>query len=90
MEKNKLKTSSSKTNQQKIWSGIVVSDKTDKTIIVKVERVVPHPLYTKRFTVSRKFAVHDVENKFKVGDIVSFEKTRPISKTKHWQVINTK
>jgi small subunit ribosomal protein S17 len=67
--------------------GTVVSDKMDKTIVVQIDRVKVHALYGKRFKVGKKFKVHDPENKFKTGDIVSFVETRPLSKEKRWIVI---
>lgn len=67
--------------------GIVVSDKNDKTIVVKVETVRKHPKYQKRYTVSRKYKVHDEANQYKVGDKVSFVECRPLSKDKRWRVI---
>ena len=68
-------------------SGTVVSDKSDKTIVVKVERVKQHPKYKKRYTVSRKYHVHDPKNEYKVGDKVTFTECRPISKNKRWRVL---
>ncbi|MAF14320.1 MAG: 30S ribosomal protein S17 [Parcubacteria group bacterium] len=70
------------------FEGIVASDKGDKTIIVEVRRTKIHSKYLKRFIVSKKYAVHDPANKYKVGDKVSFVETRPISKNKRWIVIN--
>ena len=64
--------------------GIVVSDKMDKTIVVKVERVKIHPKYKKRFKVHKKYKVHDEKNERKVGDKVVIEETRPLSKDKRW------
>jgi small subunit ribosomal protein S17 len=72
---------------KKVLKGIVVSNKMDKTVVVKVDRLVSHPLYKKRFTRSRKFKAHDPENKCNLGDIVLIQESRPISKEKHWQVI---
>ncbi|MFH1413092.1 MAG: 30S ribosomal protein S17 [bacterium] len=67
--------------------GQVVSDKMDKTIVVKVDRVKVHPKYHKRYTLSKKYKVHDSNNKFKIGDRVEFVESRPLSKDKHWRVI---
>ena len=69
------------------FNGIVVSDKSAKTIVVKVESVKIHPKYQKRYTVSRKYKVHDENNKFKVGDKVTFVECRPLSRDKRWRVI---
>lgn len=63
-------------------SGVVISAKADKTLVVEVKRVTMHPIYKKRFTVRKKFYVHDEDNSFKEGDIVSFLQTRPMSKLK--------
>jgi small subunit ribosomal protein S17 len=68
--------------------GVVVSDKNDKTIVVKVETVKKHPKYHKRYVVSRKYKVHDEANKYHVGDKVSFMECRPLSRDKRWRVIN--
>jgi small subunit ribosomal protein S17 len=67
--------------------GTVVSDKSDKTVIVRVERRVKHPLYGKFITRSKKFAAHDADNTFKEGDIVRIQECRPLSKRKTWEVI---
>ena len=67
--------------------GIVISDKADKTITVRVERRVPHPLYRKIIRRSKKFAAHDPDNRCKVGETVRIRECRPISKSKTWEVI---
>ncbi len=69
------------------FQGIVVSDKMDKTIVVKVERIKKHPKYKKRYKVFKKFKVHDEKNEAKVGDKVIFEECRPLSKEKRWRLI---
>ena len=69
------------------FEGIVVSDKADKTVIVKVERVEMNPIYKKFLKSTRKFAAHDEENKFKAGDVVRIQECPPISKRKKWIVI---
>ena len=66
--------------------GVVVSDKSDKTIVVKVDRVKIHPKYHKRYKVSRKYKVHDEANEFHVGDKVNFIECRPLSRDKRWRV----
>lgn len=66
--------------------GTVVSDVQDKTITVAVSRSVTHSLYGKRYTVTKKFAVHDEKNKAHVGDQVEITETRPISKRKSWKL----
>ena len=71
---------------KRILVGTVVSDKTDKTVTVLVERKVKHPLYGKIIRRSKKYHAHDEGNEFKPGDTVRIEETRPISKTKSWVV----
>ena len=72
---------------RRIMWGTVVSDKRDKTVTVEVERRVMHPVYKKFITRSKKYSAHDEHNKFKVGDRVRIRETRPISKTKCWEVL---
>ncbi|MCP4327322.1 MAG: 30S ribosomal protein S17 [Alphaproteobacteria bacterium] len=72
---------------KRVLRGTVVSDKGDKTVIVKVERRVMHPMYKKFITRSNRFAAHDADNKYKIGDVVHIEECRPISKRKTWQVL---
>jgi small subunit ribosomal protein S17 len=67
--------------------GVVVSDKGDKTVIVRVERRVQHPEYKKFIRKEKRYAAHDPENRFKVGDAVRIRECRPISKTKTWEVL---
>lgn len=66
--------------------GRVVSDKMDKTVVVLVERRVPHKLYRKIVTKRSKFVVHDPESRCQLGDVVQIVETRPLSKTKRWRV----
>ncbi|GAA4040882.1 30S ribosomal protein S17 [Parerythrobacter jejuensis] len=73
---------------KRILIGSVTSDKTDKTVTVKVERKVKHPLYGKIIRRSKKYHAHDENNDYKLGDIVRIEETKPISKTKTWAVID--
>ncbi|OQA39362.1 MAG: 30S ribosomal protein S17 [Parcubacteria group bacterium ADurb.Bin316] len=70
--------------------GIVVSNKMTKTIVVRVDSVSVHPKYKKRYTVSKKYKVHDEKGQFQEGDKVSFVECRPISKDKRWRVIYSK
>jgi small subunit ribosomal protein S17 len=72
---------------KRILQGIVVSDTCDKTVIVRVERRVMHPIYKKFVTTSKKYAAHDAGNRHRVGEAVRIEESRPISKTKHWVVL---
>jgi len=68
------------------FHGVVVSDKNDKTVVVKVETVKKHPKYQKRYIVSRKYKVHDEQNQYHVGDKVTFVECRPLSRDKRWRV----
>jgi len=72
---------------KRILTGTVVSDKMDKTVVVRVERRVMHPVYKKFIRRSKKYAAHDPNNVHKVGDTVRIQETRPLSKTKKWEVI---
>jgi len=73
---------------KRVLQGVVVSDKQDKTIVVKVERRFTHPLLKKTVRRSKKYHAHDEANHFKAGDVVSIEETKPISKLKTWVVLN--
>ena len=72
---------------KRILQGVVISDKSDKTITVKVTRRVTHERYKKIVSMSKKYAAHDEKNQFKTGDIVSIVECRPISKNKSWEVV---
>ena len=72
---------------KRILQGVVVSDKQDKTVTVLVERQVMHPVYKKFIKKSKKYAAHDENNQFKVGDTVRIEECAPVSKNKTWTVI---
>ena len=72
---------------KRILQGVVVSDKGDKTVVVKVERRLMHPLYKKFISKSKKFSAHDAENRFKIGDRVRIQECPPISKSKSYTVI---
>jgi small subunit ribosomal protein S17 len=72
---------------KRVLTGTVVSDKTDKTVVVRVERRVKHPLYGKIIRLSKKYHAHDEGNEFKAGETVRIEETRPISKLKTWTVL---
>ena len=77
-----------KTNKGAILSGVVTGGKMDKTVVVAVSRFVKHPLYGKFYKVSKKYKVHDEENKYKKGDKVRIIETEPISKNKFFKVIS--
>lgn len=72
---------------RKVRIGVVVSDRADKTVVVKVERRFPHPLYGKQVTRTKKYHAHDEANEYRVGDTVRIVETRPLSKTKRWRVL---
>ena len=72
---------------RRVMQGVVVSDKMDKTVTVKVERRVMHSLYKKFIRRSKKYSAHDENNTCKVGDVVSIRECRPISKNKRWEVL---
>ena len=72
---------------KRILKGVVVSDKADKTVVVRVERRLMHPLYKKFISKSKKFSAHDAENRCKVGDQVRIQECPPISKSKSYTVI---
>jgi small subunit ribosomal protein S17 len=72
---------------KRILQGVVVSDKQNKTIVVKVERRFTHPLLKKTVRRSKNFHAHDENNRCKVGDTVSIEETKPISRLKRWAVV---
>ena len=73
---------------KRVLTGTVVSDKGDKTVVVRVERRVKHPLYGKIIKLSKKYHAHDAANEFHVGEIVRIEECAPISKLKTWRVID--
>ncbi len=72
---------------RRILNGTVVSNAGDKTVVVRVERRLMHPVYKKFIRRSKKYAVHDAANRCAVGEAVRIRETRPLSKTKHWEVI---
>lgn len=72
--------------RRKTRVGVVVSDKSDKTVVVKVERRFAHPLYGKQMTRSKKYHAHDENNEYHIGDTVRITETRPLSKLKRWRV----
>lgn len=74
---------------RRILQGVVVSDKQNKTVVVKVERRFTHPLLKKTVRRSKKYHAHDETNAHKVGDIVSIEESKPVSRLKRWTIIHT-
>lgn len=73
--------------KRKVFVGVVVSDKMDKTVVVAVDRLARHPLYKKVVRRTSKFYAHDEHNECRVGDIVEIMETRPLSKLKRWRVV---
>jgi small subunit ribosomal protein S17 len=88
MAEQTKETKQETTSRKKVLQGVVVSNKTDKTITVKTERQVSHPLYKKYYKVSKKVTAHDENNECGEGDIVRVQEIRPLSKTKRWNLIN--
>ena len=74
-------------NVRKVRVGKVVSDKMNKTVVVAVERKVPHALYNKPMVSTKRFKAHDEHNECQVGDTVKIVETRPLSKDKCWRVV---
>lgn len=72
---------------KRVLQGVVVSDKADKTVVVRVERRVMHPIYKKTVRRFKKYAAHDEQNRFKVGNMVQIVESRPMSRTKRWAVV---
>ncbi|MBI2577399.1 MAG: 30S ribosomal protein S17 [Candidatus Wildermuthbacteria bacterium] len=72
---------------KKTLTGIIVSNKMQKTVVVEVERWTVHPKYRRRMKIHKRYKAHDEKNEFNPGDKVEIEETRPISKDKRWRVI---
>jgi len=82
-----MSEASEQQKNRKEREGEVVSDKMDKTIVVRVDRRFRHPLYKKVLTRSKKFYAHDAEGTAKAGDVVKIRETRPLSKLKRWELV---
>ena len=82
---NKQKAADRATRKTRI--GLVVSDKMEKTVVVAIERRVPHPVYGKMVTRTKRVKAHDEDNSAKTGDTVKIVETRPLSKDKRWRVV---
>ena len=78
----------SEQGQRKVRQGTVVGDRTEKTVVVAVERTLAHPLYGKQISQRKKYHAHDENNDYRIGDIVRIEETRPLSKLKRWRVLD--
>ncbi len=74
--------------QKKILQGVVISDRMDKTAVVKVERTIQHPLYKRTLKSTKKYKVHDEENSCGTGDRVRLIECKPVSKQKNWRLLN--
>lgn len=86
MNKENKEVKENKEKKGRLFRGVIVSDKMDKTVTVLVNRYRKHPKYKKRYKISKKYKAHDENNKFKTGDKVVIQETRPISKDKKWEV----
>lgn len=80
-------TAATTRSARKTRQGVVVSDKMDKTVVVAIERRVPHPVYGKMVTRTKRLKAHDEQNSAKVGDTVRIVETRPLSKDKRWRLL---
>jgi small subunit ribosomal protein S17 len=80
-------SSSSERGRRKVRTGVVVSDKMDQTVVVRIDRQVRHSLYGKTVRRSSKLAAHDEQNDAHIGDTVRLMETRPVSKSKRWRVV---
>ncbi len=74
-------------SHRKIRVGVVVSNKMDKTVVVRVTRHAEHPLYGKRIIRAKKYVAHDAENVCRMGDQIRIRETRPLSRTKRWELV---
>jgi len=74
-------------NKRKVRVGTVISDKMDKSIVVRVDRTIRHPLYQKTFRTFTKLYAHDENNEARVGDVVRVMETRPLSAKKRWRLV---
>ncbi|MEI6352325.1 MAG: 30S ribosomal protein S17 [Candidatus Nomurabacteria bacterium] len=81
-----MNTQNTTKNRKKI-DGVVVSDKMDKTVVVNAQRFVKHKKYGKFYKIDKKYKAHDENNEYKIGDKVTIEETRPISKSKNFKVL---
>ncbi len=84
-----MSTTDSRSDRTRTLAGVVVSDASDKTVVVAVTTVKSHPVYKKRYKVTKKYAAHDEKNLYKVGDSVQIKESRPVSRTKRWVVVTS-
>ncbi len=87
MSEQATETTAAERGRRKVRTGVVVSDAMDKTILVRIDRQVRHPLYGKTVRRSTKLAAHDETNDAHVGDTVRVVETRPLSKSKRWRLV---
>lgn len=87
MSEQATETTAAERGRRKVRTGVVVSDAMDKTILVRIDRQVRHPLYGKTVRRSSKLAAHDETNDAHVGDTVRVVETRPLSKSKRWRLV---
>lgn len=78
----------SERSNRKVRIGVVVSDKMDKTVVVRIETITRHKLYNRTIKVSKRFKAHDEDNHCRIGDKVKIMETRPLSKDKRWRVVD--
>jgi small subunit ribosomal protein S17 len=81
-----MTSSSDVRKQRKVRTGVVISNKMDKTVVVEVSRTIIHPVYKKFIRRRKRFMAHDEENRCRIGDEVMIVETRPLSRHKHWRV----
>lgn len=81
-----MANSSNEARRRKVRTGVVVSNKMDKTVVVEVSRTVQHPVYKKYVRRRKRFMAHDADNRCNIGDEVTIVETRPLSRNKHWRV----
>ncbi len=82
-----MESSAEKRSLRKVKIGKVVSNKMQKSIVVSIERRVPHPIYKKYFRKTTKLMAHDEKNEARIGDIVKIMETRPLSRSKRWRLV---
>jgi small subunit ribosomal protein S17 len=82
-----IMTATSERNRRKVRVGKVVSDRMDKTVVVSIERLVKHPTFGRYVRRRKKFKVHDENNECRIGDMIRFMETRPMSKDKRWRFV---
>lgn len=87
-ETEQVGQTSRRAGQRKTRVGVVVSDKMNKTVVVQIERLVKHRVYGRYVRRRKKYKVHDAENQCRIGDVIAFVETRPLSKDKCWRLVD--